>query len=89
MKSANINEVVSKFDAAFVDIDVDQEALLERILAVNYMDIKSLMDFSCVKVACLIKGKTPEQIRKQFNIINDFTPEEEAAVRAENKWAED
>lgn len=53
------------------------------------MDIKSLMDFSCVKVACLIKGKTPEQIRKQFNIINDFTPEEEAAVRAENKWAED
>jgi hypothetical protein len=28
----------------------------------------------------MIKGKTPEEIRKLFNIVNDFTPEEE--VRA-------
>jgi hypothetical protein len=25
----------------------------------------------------MIKGKTPEEIRKLFNIVNDFTPEEE------------
>ena len=25
----------------------------------------------------MIKGKTPEEIRKLFNITNDFTPEEE------------
>lgn len=25
----------------------------------------------------------------RFNITNDFTPEEEEAVRAENKWAEE
>ena len=30
------------------------------------------------EVASMIKGKTPEEIRKQFNIVNDFTPEEEA-----------
>jgi hypothetical protein len=29
----------------------------------------------------MIKGKTPEEIRKTFNIVNDFTPEEEAQVR--------
>jgi hypothetical protein len=28
----------------------------------------------------MIQGKTPEEIRKLFNIVNDFTPEEE--VRA-------
>jgi hypothetical protein len=38
------------------------------------MDIKPLLDLSCAKVASMLKGKTPEQIRKQFNIANDFTP---------------
>jgi len=87
LKSANMTEVVPKWDADFVD--VDQELLFELILAANYMDIKPLLDLTCAKVASMIKGKTPEQIRKTFNITNDFTPEEEEAVRAENKWAEE
>jgi len=37
----------------------------------------------------MIKGKTPEEIRKLFNIVNDFTPEEEAQIKKENEWAED
>jgi len=87
LKSANMNENVSQWDADFVD--VEQELLFELILAANYMDIKPLLDLTCAKVASMIKGKTPEQIRKTFNITNDFTPEEEEAVRAENKWAEE
>jgi len=87
LKSSNMAEVVSQWDAEYVE--VEQELLFELILAANYMDIKPLRDLSCAKVASLIKGKTPEQIRKQFNIQNDFTPEEEEAVRAENKWAEE
>jgi len=87
LKSANMQEVVSQFDADFVD--VDQEVLFELILAANYMDVKPLLDLCCAKVASMIKGKTPEAIRKTFNIVNDFTPEEEAAIIAENKWAEE
>ena len=59
------------------------------VQAANYMDIKSLLDLTCAKVASMIKGKTPEDIRKTFNIVNDFTPEEEAKVREENKWCEE
>lgn len=47
---------------------------LQMILAANYMDIKSLLDLCCAKVASMIKGKTTEEIRKTFNIKNDFTP---------------
>jgi S-phase kinase-associated protein 1 len=36
----------------------------------------------------MIKGKSVEEIRKTFNIVNDFTPEEEEAIRKENEWAE-
>jgi S-phase kinase-associated protein 1 len=87
LKSSNMSEVVSQWDADFVD--VEQELLFELILAANYMDIKPLLDLTCAKVASMIKGKSPEAIRKTFNIQNDFTPEEEEAVRAENKWAEE
>lgn len=58
-------------------------------MAANYLDIKPLLDLTCATVASMIKGKTPEEIRKTFNIVNDFTPEEEAQVREENKWCEE
>ncbi len=37
------------------------------------MDIKPLLDLACAKVASMIKGKTPEQIRACFNIVNDVS----------------
>lgn len=37
----------------------------------------------------MIKGKSPEEIRKTFNIQNDFTQEEEDQIRRENEWAEE
>ncbi|KAG8368078.1 hypothetical protein BUALT_Bualt15G0007900 [Buddleja alternifolia] len=59
----------------------------EFVKAANYLNIKGLLDLTCQTVADMIKGKTPEEIRKTFNIKNDFTPEEEEEVRRENAWA--
>lgn len=47
------------------------------------------LDLTCKSVAEMIKGKTPEEIRKHFNIKNDFTKEEEEQVRRENEWCEE
>ncbi|OQR85536.1 S-phase kinase-associated protein 1A [Achlya hypogyna] len=77
LKSGDLADVVSEWDAAFVDID--QEVLFEVILAANYMDIKSLLDLACAKVATLIKGKTSDEIREMFHIEK---PVEEEAVAA-------
>lgn len=87
LRSANMSEIVGEWDANFVDLE--QAALFNLILAANYLDIKSLLDLTCAKVASMIKGKTPEEIRRTFNIVNDFTPEEENQVREENKWCEE
>lgn len=82
-KSTDIDEWDQKY------MQVDQEMLFELILAANYLDIKPLLDVGCKTVANMIKGKSPEEIRKTFNIVNDFTPEEEEQIRRENEWAED
>jgi len=52
------------------------------VKAANYLDIKGLLDVTCKTVANMIKGKTPEEIRKTFNIKNDFTAAEEEQVSA-------
>ncbi|CAI9113651.1 OLC1v1014290C1 [Oldenlandia corymbosa var. corymbosa] len=79
------DEDLKAFDADFVK--VDQATLFDLILAANYLNIKGLLDLTCQTVADMIKDKTPEDVRKLFNIKNDFTPEEEDAIRKENAWA--
>jgi len=49
LKSANMTEIVSQWDAEFVE--VDQEVLFEFILAANYMDVKPLLDLCCAKAS--------------------------------------
>ncbi|KAI8554031.1 hypothetical protein RHMOL_Rhmol05G0065700 [Rhododendron molle] len=80
-KDAADEEALKKWDAKFVE--VDQGVLFDLILAANYLNIKSLLDLTCQTVADMIKGKTPEEIRKTFNIKNDFTPEEEEELIAD------
>ena len=63
--------------------------LFDLILAANYMDIKSLLDLACKRVAAEIKDKTPDEIRSRFGIENDLTPEEEEQVKRENTWCEE
>jgi S-phase kinase-associated protein 1 len=84
-KPATPEDEIKVWDADFVK--VDQATLFDLILAANYLNIKNLLDLTCQTVADMIKGKTPEEIRKTFNIKNDFTPEEEEEVRRENQWA--
>ncbi|XP_065365405.1 S-phase kinase-associated protein 1-like [Calliphora vicina] len=57
---------ISSWDADF--LKVDQATLFELLLAANYLDIKGLLDVTCKAVANMIKGYTPEEIRKMFLI---------------------
>lgn len=78
---------VDDWDREF--LRVDQEMLYEIILAANYLNMRPLLDAGCKVVAEMIRGKSPEEIRRTFNIVNDFNPDEEAAIKRENEWAED
>ncbi|XP_015163298.1 SKP1-like protein 1B [Solanum tuberosum] len=77
-------DIVLEFDKAFVK--VHHSILHALILAVNFLNYKEILDMMCQEVADRIKGKTPEEIHKEFDIKNDFTPEEEEEISKENGW---
>ena len=72
---------MAHFNQSTPQLQVDQGTLFDLILAANYLDIKGLLDVTCKAVAEMIKGKSPDDIRKHFNIKNDFTNEEGEQVR--------
>ncbi len=84
LPSSNYMECVDSWDYQFIDCEL--EVIFDLVFAANYLDIKPLLELASSKIASLIKGKTPEEIRKMFNIVNDFTPEEENQIKEENQW---
>jgi S-phase kinase-associated protein 1 len=86
LKSSKLEDLVQPYYAEYVKLE--QTMLFELVTAANFMDIKPLLDLTCLAVSIMIKGKSAEELRKIFNLSEGFTPEEDAAVREENKWAE-
>ena len=87
LSHSDMAQVVDQWHADYINLE--QEELFELVMAANYLDIKPLLELSCAKVASQIKNKSVVEIRKYFNIENDFTPEEEAQIQEENRWAEE
>ncbi|CAI9118544.1 OLC1v1020131C1 [Oldenlandia corymbosa var. corymbosa] len=81
-------DVKKKFDDEFLK-GMSHGDLFALMQAANYLDIKGLLDLTCQKTADMIKDMSPEEVREIFSIENDFTPEEEKAIRDENAWAFD
>lgn len=48
--------------------------------AAYHLQIKPLVDLTCQAIAQLLKGKTPAEIRRTFNILYDFQPEDDGTV---------
>ena len=71
----------------FVD-NLELGPLFDLILGANYMSIKPLLELCNAKVASMIKGKTPEQLRDTFQITTPYTPPDANAVREANPWAQ-
>lgn len=67
LKSIMMEENISEWYAKFID-SISLEEILELIQVANYLDIKNLLDLCSAKIASIIKGKSPEELRRIFNI---------------------
>jgi S-phase kinase-associated protein 1 len=67
LKSVKLDECgVSAWDCKF--LAMPREELYKVVIAANYLDIRSLLDLSCAKVASYIKDKTPDEVRRDFGL---------------------
>ncbi|OMJ84331.1 hypothetical protein SteCoe_14555 [Stentor coeruleus] len=80
------DSIPDPWDAEFVG-RFNEEQLIEIILAANYLDMKCLMDICLVKIACTFKDKDIEAVRKEYGIIEEFTPEIEEKLKTDYPWA--
>lgn len=53
---------IDQRDADFIN-NKTKKVIFQFILAANYMDIKSALHLGCAKIACMIKGKSPQEIK--------------------------
>ncbi|CAN1263205.1 SKP1-like protein 9 [Linum perenne] len=80
------DEKKKKFSEEFVS-ELNNDELRELIDAANYLNVPSLLNILNENAASRIKNKSVEFVRKFFGIENDFTPEEEQAIRDQHPWA--
>jgi len=64
IRSVKMEKIVEdSWDADFIN-RLQKRQLFQLILGANYMDCKSLLHLGCAKVATMIKGKSPEEIKQ-------------------------
>ena len=77
--SSRMSDFVPHWFANFID-GKSLEDIYDVIAAANYLDVPSLIELGCAKVGSLMREKSIAELRKMFNIVNDYTPEEESAI---------
>jgi len=86
LKASTLDELVQPWYANFVK--VDRNMLFDLVAAANFMDIKPLLDLTCLAVSIMIKGKSAQELRQMFNLSGELSAEELAEAQRENANAE-
>uniref|UniRef100_A0A915DYC8 Skp1-related protein n=1 Tax=Ditylenchus dipsaci TaxID=166011 RepID=A0A915DYC8_9BILA len=70
---------------------IDFKELEKLVIAANYLDIKSLYLYSCqvltAKLMELQDEKHHDELRKLFELTDDYTPEEKEKIKKENVYS--
>lgn len=85
-ESEKAKKQLSNYNHQFCSSLENTSILTEVMLASNYLDIKPLLDVTCLTMAMAIKGKSPQEIKQILNVDNAFSAEEEEQIQKEYNW---
>ena len=63
----DISKLLSPYDLKFIN-SIYFEQAFHLINVGNSLDLEHLHDLACFKIAAFIKGKTPEEVNREFTI---------------------
>lgn len=69
--------------------DMEREMLFKLVAAANYLNIKPLLDLTCLAVSISIKGKSVEELRSIFKIPAPQPPPVPQAIEEESEVVEE
>ena len=87
LQTNDMKNATDEWSSNFVD-KIPLDDLINLTTAASYMEISTLIDLCCAKIACMCQEKSEEEIFRVFNINETFTEEEKQELRNENKWIE-
>ena len=87
LQTNDMKNATDEWSANFVD-KISQQDLISLTTAASYMEITTLVNLCCAKLACMCQDKSEEEIFKVFNINETFTEDEKNKLREDNKWIE-
>ncbi len=68
---------------------LDKYALYALMEAANFLEITPLLETCAKAIANMMSNKTYLQLREEFQVETDYTPEEEEHLKNTLKWAQD
>ena len=81
----DLKDFVDEFQYFYIN-KISLELLVDLTSAANFMEIPSLLDLCCAKIASMCLDKTEDELYQTFGIQEKFTPEERQKLKEENQW---
>ena len=75
LKTNKLNEEINEWDFSFID-SISYENCFHLINAGLLLELNHLYELACAKIASFMKGKTVEDVNKEFTIECQLTQEE-------------
>ena len=75
LKGNDLKAEISEWDFNFID-KISYENTFHLINAGAFLNLDHLYNLACEKIAAFMKGKSPEEVNKEFTIECQLTPEQ-------------
>ncbi len=77
LRSNKMSDLVQEWYANFINCN-DRDLVVEYLKAADFLHVQPLLDLAAAEIGRWFKGKTPDEIRREFNLPEDAGLEDPA-----------